>query len=389
MLLRRAAPLTEAQDEHMDSDAYLAYVYIRVYVCGWKNRFGAFCLAASLHFPLEAPARRDKAKELETERNSRLRVPATAPMASDHFYPIGTPDSPWGAAERAAWLASVSTIRRSYSEEVLAKLEPLKDTFDVVQYGALAQDPARYPLFCVKTRAWDARKPCVLITGGVHGYETSGVQGALLFLSTQAQKYSERFNVAVCPCVCPWGYETIQRWTAAAVDPNRHFLASDSCEETEALMSLVASLGVAQWTMHLDLHETTDSDLTEFIPAKASRDGLPLPDESIPDGFYLIGVKCEPEAPQRRWLAAIIDSVRRVTHIAPPDANGEVVGEKVVQDGTILTDAAGRSRSLTNALFAATTEVYPDSKEVTAEQCNRAQVAAATAGLDFIVANHL
>jgi len=315
-----------------------------------------------------------------------LRVPA---MASDHFYPIGKPGSPWGEAERAAWLARVGTIHRSYADEVLAKLEPLKDTFEVVQYGALAQDRARYPLFCVKTRAWDARKPCVLITGGVHGYETSGVQGALLFLKTEAQKYSERFNIAVCPCVCPWGYETIQRWTAAAVDPNRHFLASDSCEETAALMSLVASLGVAQWTMHLDLHETTDSDLSEFIPAKASRDGLPLPDETIPDGFYLIGVKCEPEAPQRRWLAAIIDGVRRVTHIAPPDANGEVVGEKVVQDGTILTDAAGRSRSLTNALFAATTEVYPDSKEVTAEQCNRAQVAAATAGLDFIVANHL
>ena len=223
----------------------------------------------------------------------------------------------------------------------------------------------------------------------MHGYETSGVQGAILFLQTEAQKYSERFNVAVCPCVCPWGYETIQRWTAAAVDPNRHFLASDSCEETAALMSLVASLGVAQWTMHLDLHETTDSDLSEFRPAKASRDGLPLPDETIPDGFYLIGTKCEPETPQRRWLGAIIDGVRRVTHIAPPDANGEVVGEKVVQDGTILTAAAGRSRSLTNALFAATTEVYPDSEEVTADQCNRAQVAAATAGLDFIVANHL
>ena len=54
--------------------------------------------------------------------------------------------------------------------------------------------------------------------------------------------------------------------------------------------------------------------------------------------------------------------------------NGEVVGKKVVQDGTILTDAAGRSRSLTNALFAGTIEVYPHSKEATAEQCNRAQV---------------
>jgi len=154
-------------------------------------------------------------------------------------------------------------------------------------------------------------------------------------------------------------------------------------------MKLIASLGVPQWTMHLDLHETTDSDLYEFRPAKASRDGVALPDESIPDGFYLIGTPCDPQSPQRKWLAAIVDSVEGVTHIAPPDANGQVVGEPVVQHGTILTPPAGRSRCLTNATFRATTEVYPDSKAVTPEQCNRAQVAAATAGLDFIVANPL
>lgn len=311
--------------------------------------------------------------------------------SSTHFYPIGTAGSPWGEVERAAWLAHVGTINRSYKEEVIAKILPLKATFDVVQYGALSQDQERYPLFCVKTRAWDPSKPSVLITGGVHGYEESGVQGALLFLQTSAQKYSDLgFNIAVCPCICPWGYETIQRWTAVALDPNRHFLVDDSCEETAALMTYVASLGVKQWTMHLDLHETTNSDLYEFSPAKASRDGLPLPDETIPDGYYLIGTNdAGPETPQRKWLAAIIDGVRRVTHIAPPDANGECVGAKVVADGIILTPDAGRSRSLTTATFRATTEVYPDSKGVTGEQCNLAQAAAATAGLDFILAHHL
>ena len=89
-----------------------------------------------------------------------------------HFYPVGSPLKPWGDAERSAWLAHVGAPRRSYADDVVAKLEPLKATFDVVQYGALSQDPGRYPLFCVKTRDWDASKPCALITGGVHGYET-------------------------------------------------------------------------------------------------------------------------------------------------------------------------------------------------------------------------
>ena len=42
-------------------------------------------------------------------------------------------------------------------------------------------------------------------------------------------------------------------------------------------MTFIESLGVAQWVMHLDLHETTDSDLYEFRPAKAARDGVTCP----------------------------------------------------------------------------------------------------------------
>ena len=52
-----------------------------------------------------------------------------------HFYRIGTPNVPWGDSERAAWLADVGVIQRSYADEVLAKLETLKDRFDVVQYA--------------------------------------------------------------------------------------------------------------------------------------------------------------------------------------------------------------------------------------------------------------
>ena len=175
-----------------------------------------------------------------------------------HFYPVGYPLASWGESERSAWLAHVGPPRRSYAADVIAKLEPLKETFDVVQYGALSQDPGRYPLFCVKTRNWDASKPCALITGGVHGYETryDGVlccfciifwpaECTVRFFSFRNARWCsarcllrfllscisvdfcvQAFNIAVCPCVCPWGYETIQRWTSKAIDPNRFFIAS-------------------------------------------------------------------------------------------------------------------------------------------------------------------
>ena len=176
-------------------------------------------------------------------------------------FPIGTPGQAWGAAERATWL-STRTIRRSYLDEVVHRLEPLKDRYVVQNYGALSHDPERYPLYAVMTREWSPDKPCVLVTGGVHGYETSGVQGAILFLQTKAEAYAKAFNIIVAPCVSPWGYETIQRWNAQAVDPNRSFNPNGevvegrsfnpeaATEESSALIRLLNSLGVEEWTCH-------------------------------------------------------------------------------------------------------------------------------------------
>jgi len=84
-----------------------------------------------------------------------IRLPMSA---QDRFYPVGQPLTPWGDAERAAWLKHVGQARRSYADDVIASLATLRHTFDVVQYGALSQDPNRYPLFCVKSRDWDPRK---------------------------------------------------------------------------------------------------------------------------------------------------------------------------------------------------------------------------------------
>jgi len=198
-------------------------------------------------------------------------------------YSIGKPGVPWGAIERATWL-SLRKTSRSYQEEVVRKISSLKECFDVIQYGALSYDVEKFPLFAIKSRDWNPEKPNVLVTGGVHGYETSGVHGALLFLETKAAFYSNKFNIVVAPCVSPWSYETIQRWNAASLDPNRSF-GKDShpqAEESLALMRFIESLNIDQWLCHVDLHETTDTDETEFRPAKAARDGVAYEPDTIP-----------------------------------------------------------------------------------------------------------
>ena len=98
-------------------------------------------------------------------------------------YPIGTPNTPWGEVEKAQWLENQS-IKRQYADEVIAKIKTLPEQFETVQYGSLPYDEQRYPLYALKTKSWAPNLPAILVTGGVHGYETSGVQGALGFLRT-------------------------------------------------------------------------------------------------------------------------------------------------------------------------------------------------------------
>ncbi|MEF2524501.1 M14 family metallocarboxypeptidase [Vibrio mimicus] len=304
-------------------------------------------------------------------------------MSASYTYPIGILGQPWQAAERQAWLEQ-RRIQREYQQEVVPKILALNDRFDVNTYGALSYDPARYPLYVVKSRNWDASKPTVLITGGVHGYETSGVHGALQFLATAAEPYLDHFNLLAAPCVSPWGYETINRWNPNAIDPNRSFVKNSPAEEAALLMAMVAQHEPI--LLHIDLHETTDTDESEFRPALAARDGKAYVEGSIPDGFYTVG---DTENPQLAFQQAVIDSVRRVTHIAPADENNEIIGSPVVADGVILypMKALGLCGGMTHCTYGTTTEVYPDSPKVTAQNCNDAQVAAITGALDYVLAN--
>src|SRR6476659_313864 len=103
-------------------------------------------------------------------------------MTAMEPYPVGTPGQPWGEPEKAEWRAR-QRRRRSHADEVLAAIDALRGDFDVERYGEIDCGPdGCYPLFAARSRNWNDALPVVLVTGGVHGYETSGVQGALRFL---------------------------------------------------------------------------------------------------------------------------------------------------------------------------------------------------------------
>lgn len=305
-------------------------------------------------------------------------------MSSSAVYPVGTPGRAWGDAERDQWRARQSRHRR-YDQDVLPRIEALAGAFDRTVYGQLDYAGETYGLHALRSRHWDAALPTALVTGGVHGYETSGVMGALEFLETRAADYAGRINLLVAPCVSPWAYERINRWNYDAIDPNRNFRTDGPALEATSLIALITPL-LGQFLLHIDLHETTDSDESEFRPALAARDGKVYEPDLVPDGFYLVA---DAEDPQLEFQRAMIGAVERVTHIAPPDAAGEIIGCPVVAPGVIEypQKAYGMCAAITGAPYTTTTEVYPDSPRATPQQCNEAQVAAVCAALDHVLAH--
>lgn len=305
-------------------------------------------------------------------------------MSESSFYPIGTPGKPWTPADVATWRGR-QVKSRSYADDVLRAIEPLRAQFDVSEYGVLDYAEGSYPLLTIRSRDWDERLPVLLVTGGVHGYETSGVEGALQFVRDHGGEYAGRANILVAPCVSPWAYERILRWNPDAIDPNRNFREDSPSGESAALVRLLTPW-IDKVLVHIDLHETTDSDESEFRPALAARDGVDYEPGEIPDGFYLVD---DAGKPQPAFQKFVIDAVANVTHIAPADAQGEIIGSPEVAPGVIEYDLKklGLCAGITNARYVTTTEVYPDSPRATPRQCNDAQVAAVRAAFDYALAH--
>jgi len=311
-------------------------------------------------------------------------------MTNNLEYPIGTLGNKWNATDKQQWF-ELQTIKRSYQDEVINKINALSLHFELIQYGALSIDEQRYPLFALKSKSWKNKRKTLLVTGGVHGYETSGVQGALRFLENEAanqhSNYSQYFNVLVVPCVSPWGYETINRWNHKAIDPNRSFYSNSPAQESAALMTFIESIDV-DILVHIDLHETTDTDNSVFRPALSARDAIEQKIWNIPDGFYLVGNTTDP---QPDFQKTIIKAVEKVTQIAPADESGKLIGVDLEQFGVI--NYAGRElglcMGLTDASYVTTTEVYPDSPSSNDENCILAQVAAINAAFDYIIKHNV
>lgn len=186
----------------------------------------------------------------------------------------------------------------------------------------------------------------------VHGHETFGVKGAILFAQEAVSAYDSKVNMVIAPCVSPWSYNHVQRWQADLKDPNqsfaRHADPALHTEEADALMAYLRSVfppstTLSSWSCHVDLHETTDTDATKFMPAKHAKDGLMYHGEIFPNGFYLVG---DCEIPKLDFQRYIVERVSHVTHIAPNALHVDIVEEPLIQGGVVFVPARKLARSV-------------------------------------------
>jgi hypothetical protein len=290
----------------------------------------------------------------------------------------------WGEVEKLDWL-SKQKFERSYSEQVLSRIKKLEQAggkIKIQSYGNLslqgrnelviegtslkAEDyQNRYPLYYAEVGDIADGKPNVIVTGGTHGYEESGVYGALEFLEYDVENYLDQFNFLVFPCLSPFSYEVNQRWTHDAWDPNRSFDRSKPyVPEAQLVMDVLDKAHVRaghDFAAAVDLHETPDRDKT-MMPPQYQRYGINLTSDDIliPNGYYLIS-HVSNKAPD--MAKHIIETVRKVTPIAP---DPEIHGAKnengvVVSKGSDPTHRGlnqGYMRTLSDNSF--TTEIYPE-----------------------------
>jgi hypothetical protein len=284
----------------------------------------------------------------------------------------------WGPEEIAAWRKRHPVVR-SYQKDVVARLKKLSTKkLNVQQYGALSHDPERYPLYRVLSKNWNNNNPTILITGGVHGYEDSGITGALRFLEEVAPKYAGKVNFVVYPCVSPFAYEINHRWNWNAQDPNRHFRNDlptlEAAEESALLMrSLTAAkqelLGTKPFDFAIDLHETNYRDI-ELGKERHARDGSipPSEPEVIPNGFYLCVTGQEHVATGQQF----VEAARKETPICTDE---QIIGYANQKGVIVVDDVTGVCQGFTATLsrMSMTTEIYPDKSPV--REAQNAQLA--------------
>lgn len=297
--------------------------------------------------------------------------------------------SPWNDRRIASWREGVIAQgkRRDYAQ-VVQRIQSLPANTHIIQcYGHAVSGAESHALYSIRCGR-DEGNPDILLIGGTHGYEPSGVEAILRFMRDEAPALAGRYNIDAYPCINPWAYEYDQRWNWHAWDTNRQFVRDGRLaqnDECRYFMDAVEGSGRSyQWA--LDLHETSDRDI-DLRQKRAKRFGEPLDPHYriIPQGYHVIvsrGAAASVTGLNHAFAYAIVARVRAVS----PIAQDATIMKQPNLDGVVIAEAKqGLLRAYlgAHAALVGVTEAYPDHPSMTPEKTVQAQLAAIRGAFDF------
>lgn len=126
------------------------------------------------------------------------------------------------------------------------------------------------PVYTVRSCFVREGTPRVLLSGGVHGDEVSGVEALLRFLESTTGDVPGPFDFTALPCVSPWGYEAATRENAQGADINRSF-EGDEVAEARLVKTFLEG---QRFAVHVDFHEDFEGQGFYLYEGKADKDWL-------------------------------------------------------------------------------------------------------------------
>lgn len=303
----------------------------------------------------------------------------------------------WNGSQVRDWHTSVTAAgkKRDYGEIVSRITRLPANTHTIENY---ATTPDANPQFRITVGNVDNGNPNILLIGGVHGYEPSGIEAAVTFAEKNATALSKKFNFVIYPCLSPWAFEHDQRWNADGEDPNRlftrnpttpkpHVFRTTDIQECRHFMDSMERHNIT-FACAVDLHETSDRDIELRILRSERFDEDLAPDyREIPQGYYLTLSKRDTEeknALQMSFGRAIIEEVRKVSPVAP---EATILNGKVNDGGIVLSPPSNgllRTYLDNHDALVAVTEVYPDHEDMTPKKSVAAQIASIQGALNYV-----
>jgi len=158
--------------------------------------------------------------------------------------------------------------------DIEAELARLDDVA-VEEIANISYGSNRWPILCVRSIPWDARRPTVLLSGGIHGDEPAGVYAALAFLAEPRREFADQLQFVVFPCVNPSGFEAGSLGTRSGANVNRLFGADTPQPENRAIEEWLRTCGIC-FRMTFDLHEARPDYVGEGFSEKDNPRGAYL-----------------------------------------------------------------------------------------------------------------